>query len=81
LNYKDNAEDATQWLSEWGNPYRMTGADRDGKVAIELGVYGTPETFLIDKTGFIRYRYAGALNEAVWEKEFLPRIKQLEQIA
>ncbi len=81
LNYKDNPQDATKWLAEWGNPYKMIGADSGGRVAIELGVYGTPETFLIDKAGIIRYRHAGVLNEVVWDKEFMPRIKQLEHTA
>jgi len=81
LNYKDDQDDATQWLGEWGNPYQMIGIDEMGKVAIDLGVYGAPETFLIDQTGHIRYRHAGALNEMVWQKEFLPRISQLEKSA
>ena len=81
LNYKDKAEDAKQWLEEWGNPYRLIGADADGKVAIDLGVYGAPETFLVDKTGIIRYRHVGVLNEMVWQQEFLPLIKQLENVA
>lgn len=81
LNYKDNAHDAKQWLSEWGNPYKLIGEDREGKVAIELGVYGTPETFLIDKNGMIRYRYAGILDAKVWEQDFIPRIKELEHAA
>jgi len=79
LNYKDNAEDANKWLGEWGNPYKMIAADQKGKVAIELGVYGTPETFLIDKTGVIRYRHAGVLTAAIWERDFLPRLKELEK--
>ncbi len=79
LNYKDNRTDARKWLTEWGNPYRLVGEDVTGKVAIDLGVYGAPETFLIDKTGVIRYRHAGVLNETIWQQEFLPRIKQLEQ--
>lgn len=78
LNYKDTHENASNWLTTWGNPYRMIGADMNGRVAIDLGVYGAPETFLIDKAGIIRYRYAGALNTHVWQQEFLPRIQQLE---
>ena len=79
LNYKDNPQDAKQWLAEWGNPYKMVGADVDGKVAIDLGVYGAPETFLVDKAGIIHYRHAGILNAMVWQQEFLPRIKVLEK--
>ncbi|WP_133127176.1 DsbE family thiol:disulfide interchange protein [Legionella nagasakiensis] len=81
LNYKDNPKDAAQWLSEWGNPYKKIGSDLDGKVAINLGVYGAPETFLIDSGGVIRYRHAGPLNARVWEQEFLPRINALEAAA
>ncbi len=81
LNYKDNPKDALQWLDEWGNPYKMIGADREGKAAIDLGVYGAPETFLVDKNGVIRYRHAGVLNAVVWVQEFMPRIKQLERVA
>lgn len=80
INYKDNTEDATRWLAEWGNPYKMIGADTRGQVAIDLGVYGAPETFLIDKTGVIRYRHAGILTEAEWQKAFLPRIRALEKM-
>jgi cytochrome c biogenesis protein CcmG/thiol:disulfide interchange protein DsbE len=78
LNYKDNTENARRWLSDWGNPYQAIGEDRDGIVAIDLGVYGAPETFLIDKQGIIRYRHVGVLDEATWKSDFLPRIKQLE---
>ena len=68
LNYKD----------QWGNPYRLTAQDIEGKVAIDLGVYGAPETFVIDKQGIIRYRHAGVMNQQIWSKEILPLMKQLE---
>ena len=77
LNYKDETESAKRWLSEWGNPYQAIGEDKEGKVAIDLGVYGTPESFLIDKKGVIRYRHVGVLTQTVWQSEFLPRIKDL----
>ena len=80
LNYKDSMKDATHWLAEWGNPYKMIGSDRSGQVAIDLGVYGAPETFLIDKSGFIKYRHAGILTPSVWAREFLPRIAALERV-
>ena len=80
LNYKDTVENATNWLSEWGNPYQLIGKDENGRVGIDLGVYGAPETFLIDASGVIRYRHAGALNALVWQQEFMPRIKQLEKV-
>lgn len=78
LNYKDNREKASAWLTDWGNPYQAIGEDREGKVAIDLGVYGAPETFLIDKKGVIRYRHVGILNEAIWKSDFLPLIQQLK---
>ena len=80
LNYKDSVDNAREWLGEWGNPYQQIGVDADGKVGINLGVYGTPETFLIDKQGIIRFRYAGPMTLPIWEKEFLPRIQALENV-
>ena len=80
LNYKDTTAEATQWLTKWGNPYRLIGADEAGRVAIDLGVYGAPETFLLDKTGTIRYRHVGALTATAWQHDFLPRIRQLEEL-
>lgn len=79
LNYKDKPEDALRWLAQWGNPYKLIMQDRDGKAAIDLGVYGAPETFVIDKKGIIRYRYAGVMSQELWQKEILPLMKQLEQ--
>ena len=79
LNYKDRPQEALQWLNEWGNPYQAVGKDLDGKVAIDLGVYGAPETFLINEQGEIQFRHAGPLTEAVWKQEFVPRIKRLRE--
>jgi cytochrome c biogenesis protein CcmG/thiol:disulfide interchange protein DsbE len=79
LNYKDNTSEALEWLRQWGNPYKRIVSDTEGTVAIDLGVYGAPETFIIDKKGIIRYRYAGVMSQKVWLKEMLPLIKQLEQ--
>lgn len=78
LNYKDTSDNASKWLSQWGNPYVLVGDDKDGKAAIDLGVYGAPETFLIDKKGFIRFRHVGILTADSWKNDFLPRIQQLE---
>ena len=74
LNYKDKSGRAKKWLNDWGNPYQAIGEDKQGLTAINLGVYGTPETFLVDANGYIRFRYAGSLNADVWQKEFLPRM-------
>ncbi|NKB46274.1 MAG: DsbE family thiol:disulfide interchange protein [Legionellales bacterium] len=76
LNYKDAPLDAVDWLQQLGNPYTAIGADHLGKVAIDLGVYGAPETFLIDGQGIVRYRHVGVLTSAIWQTEFLPRIEQ-----
>ena len=80
VNYKDNPDAARHWLTEWGNPYTGIGSDRDGHVAMDLGVYGAPETFLIDSNGVIRYRHVGILTANDWQQEFLPRIKTLRGI-
>jgi len=79
LNYKDDVDDAQQWLKTWGDPYVLSGRDSDGHVAIDLGVYGTPETFLIDAQGVIRYRHVGALNQTVWERVVLPKWRMLTE--
>ncbi|KTD25473.1 cytochrome c biogenesis protein CcmG, thiol-disulfide interchange protein DsbE [Legionella lansingensis] len=81
LNYKDDNQNAQRWLKEWGNPYRAVGADHDGRVAIDLGVYGAPETFLIDKKGIIRFRHVGILSEKEWNTDVLPLLKQLREEA
>ena len=61
LNYKDKREDALAWLAGMGNPYELSFADTDGRLGIELGVYGVPETFVIDKEGIIRYKQSARL--------------------
>jgi len=62
LNYKDGRDDALRWLQRFGNPYRQSAFDPDGRVGIEFGVYGVPETFVIDKQGIIRMKHLGPLN-------------------
>lgn len=79
LNYKDKPEDALAWLSELGDPYVLSVSDLEGRVAIDYGVYGAPETYLIDKQGMIRYKQIGAVTEDVWKKEFLPRAQELNR--
>ena len=74
LNYKDSPVEARAWLKQWGNPYLAIGEDQQGKVAIDLGVYGAPETFIIDKKGVVRYRHVGILTMDVWQKTLLPLI-------
>jgi cytochrome c biogenesis protein CcmG/thiol:disulfide interchange protein DsbE len=79
LNYKDSPDEAARWLNTFGDPYTRTGADLNGRVAIEWGVYGVPETFVITKDGHIAYKQIGALNPEVLEKAILPLIRRLRQ--
>lgn len=78
LNYKDQPEDAARWLNELGDPYTRTGADRDGRVGIDWGVYGVPETFVIDKRGMIRDKIIGAITRESVDKRLLPLVRQLQ---
>jgi cytochrome c biogenesis protein CcmG/thiol:disulfide interchange protein DsbE len=71
---------AQRWLNQLGNPYAGTGYDREGRVAIDLGVYGAPETFLIDEQGKVLYKYVGVMTEEVWKNAFLPRISNTATI-
>lgn len=69
VNYKDNQADAKVWLQEKGNPYRFSIMDTDGKLGIDLGVFGAPETYFIDSAGIIRYKHVGDLNERLWNEK------------
>ena len=77
LNYKDRREDALRWLGSLGNPYELSLSDQDGRLGIDLGVYGVPETFVIDKQGVIRYKQIGPMTPEVWEQKLAPLIKEL----
>jgi cytochrome c biogenesis protein CcmG/thiol:disulfide interchange protein DsbE len=77
LNYKDRREDGVQWLAKLGNPYSLSAFDVDGKVGIDYGVYGVPETFVIDKQGVIRYKQIGPITPEALEKTLLPLIRKL----
>ena len=77
LNYKDRRPDALQWLQRLGDPYVASGFDADGRVGIDLGVYGLPETFLVDARGMIVHKHVGPINREIWEGEFLPIITRL----
>jgi cytochrome c biogenesis protein CcmG/thiol:disulfide interchange protein DsbE len=76
-NYKDIPDEAKGWLAKHGNPYSMIIADRDGRTAIDFGVYGAPESFLVDSQGVIRYKRIGPLTPDVIEKELKPAIAAL----
>ncbi|MDT4292129.1 DsbE family thiol:disulfide interchange protein [Methylomonas sp. MO1] len=78
LNYKDEIQAANGWLSKHGNPYNVSVMDADGRTGIDYGVYGVPETFVIDKRGVVRYKHTGPVQPGDLEKIFLPWIEQLE---
>lgn len=79
LDYKDNRQAALAVLNKFGNPYKAIGFDQSGNVAIDWGVYGTPETFVIDKQGIVRYKLVGGITMNIWRGKILPLINQLEQ--
>ena len=79
LNYKDSRDTALKWLNRHGNPYTGVIVDRDGRTGIEYGVYGVPETFVIDKLGMIRFKHIGPLTPQVLEEEIMPLVKRLQQ--
>ncbi|AKU63107.1 thiol:disulfide interchange protein [Aggregatibacter aphrophilus] len=77
LDYKDNSEKAVKWLHDLGNPYQVVLKDEKGSFALDLGVYGAPETFIVDGKGVIHYRYAGDVNERVWQEKLQPIYQKL----
>jgi cytochrome c biogenesis protein CcmG, thiol:disulfide interchange protein DsbE len=79
IAYKDRPADASRLLATFGDPYRQIGMDQDGRVGLNFGVYGVPETYVIDSAGRIRRRFVGPLNAATVDKELLPLLKQLGQ--
>ena len=75
LDWKDDDVAARQWLADLGgDPYVAIAVDREGRTAIDFGVYGAPETFFIDEHGIVQYRHVGAMTKEVWEREFLARL-------
>lgn len=74
LNWRDNRDEAIRWLERLGDPYVASGYDGDGRVGIDWGVYGAPETFLVDANGIVLHKHLGPLNEAVWARDFAPLI-------
>lgn len=79
LNYKDKTPDALGWLRELGDPYVVNAVDADGRVAIDYGVYGAPETYVIDKNGTIRFKQVGPLMPEIWEEKVLPLVQELNR--
>lgn len=78
LNYKDNREKALAWLQQLGNPYALNIFDEEGSLALDLGVYGAPETYLLDAKGVVKAKFVGVVNEQVWEKHFAPIYQQIK---
>jgi len=77
LNYKDEPADATRWLQQFGNPYAASVIDRDGRVGIDWGVYGVPETFVIGADGEIKYKHIGPVTQESLETKIMPVLKEL----
>ena len=77
INYKDQSAKALAWLAEYGNPYDLVISDDDGSLGVELGVYGAPETFMLDSLGRIVYKRVGDVNPRIWQQEIAPRLLQL----
>jgi cytochrome c biogenesis protein CcmG/thiol:disulfide interchange protein DsbE len=74
LNYKDDSASARQWLETLGNPYQWNIVDKEGRLGIDLGVFGAPETYILDEQGIIRFKHVGVVDQRVWDEKFLPVI-------
>ncbi len=77
LNYKDERADGIAWLARFGDPYQLSAYDRDGRIGIDYGVYGVPETYVIDKAGVIRYKRIGIVTPEIVRDKILPLVKEL----
>lgn len=78
FDYKDDSAKARKWLRDKGDPYKTVAVDKSGTAAINWGVYGTPETFVIDKKGIIRYKFVGPLTQAAWDETIHPLVEKLK---
>lgn len=76
VNYKDDVEEAKRWLKQLHDPYVLSVVDANGRLGMDLGVFGAPETYLIDPDGIIRHRHVGAIDREIWEQEFVPLIEE-----
>ena len=79
LDYKDQREDGLRWLKQFGDPYLLSAWDGDGRVGINYGVYGVPETYLIDKAGTIRHKHIGPITPEAMEQKIMPMMKELDK--
>lgn len=75
INWRDRRDDALSWLAQLGDPYVASGYDGDGRVGIDWGVYGAPESFLIGVDGRVAHKHLGPLNRVIWERDFVPLIE------
>lgn len=78
LNYRDTREDAQAWLERYGNPYTAVAFDEAGRVGMDLGVYGAPESYLVDRNGVIAYKHIGPITDEVWNGEMQPKLLELQ---
>lgn len=79
LNYKNEREEALAWLNDLGNPYVLSVSDLDGRVGIDYGIYGVPETFVIDRNGVIRYKQTGVITAKILQEKILPLVRELQK--
>ena len=79
IDYKDNTLDAQRWIAELGNPYDEILVDEEGGFGLDLGVFGAPETYVVDKQGIIRYKHIGDLNQKIWDETIKPIFNSLEK--
>jgi cytochrome c biogenesis protein CcmG/thiol:disulfide interchange protein DsbE len=79
LNYKDKRDAALAWLDSLGDPYRLNIYDPEGKLGFDLGVYGAPETYVIDRNGIVRYRHVGPVTEKVWQQDLEPVVRKYRE--
>lgn len=77
LNYKDERNDAVKWLADFGNPYIVSAHDHNGRIGVDYGVYGVPETYVIDKEGIIRHKHTGPVSPDALQNEILPLVRKL----
>lgn len=78
LNYKDDLVEAKKWLTEKGDPYELSVIDAKGRLGLDLGVFGAPETYVVDRTGTIRYKHVGVIDDRVWLQKILPVWQQIQ---
>lgn len=79
LNYKDNREQALRWLEDLGDPYQLNLFDPQGRLGFDMGVYGAPETYIVDSQGVVRYRHVGVVNDKVWKEDLEPRVRRYRE--